>query len=155
MHGVIAAVATLLFVTACATVHTPTKPGADRGYYEATIDYWMPEAQRGNPLAIYNLGLMSEAGAGMPQDREQALRFFTLAARMGLPAARLELARRGAPVPKADPSRRFTANDLASAMSMRQQQLPEYRMIAPPLRAPIQTNCHPAGSDKYCATYSF
>ena len=154
MCRLLAAFAALAFLASCANTTTSGKRTADRGYYEATIDYWIPEAQRGDPLAIFNLGLMAEAGAGMPQDRERAIRFFTFAARMGLPAARTELARLGAPVPQADRVRRVTTDDLALVMSMeQQQQLPAYLPVAPPARTPMQTNCTSDKSDKYCTTY--
>lgn len=76
------------------------KEAAQKGDYQAAINYWLPEAKRGNPKAVFNLALMAENGAGMPQDRQLAINLFTLAAQSGLPEARFELARLGAPVPE-------------------------------------------------------
>lgn len=129
------------------------RQAVDRGDYQTAMNHFAAEAQSGNPRAIYNLEIMSLAGAGAPADREQAIRLFTLAARMGLPAAQVELANLGAAVPQPDLVRRVTTEDFALIMLMQQRQQ-QQRPRQPAYRPPVQTNCYTDRmGNTNCTTY--
>lgn len=134
--------ATGILLAGCAT--DPVQLGyeaAQKGDYQAAVNYWTPEARRGNPRALFNLGLLAEEGLGMPKDRDLAIKFHTMAAQAGLQEARFELARLGAPVPERKP---IDPNVLLMLMMMQnQQQQQPYRPVVPPVQIPptYRTNC--------------
>jgi len=140
MVGVLAAVA--VFIVGCATDRG--YEAAQQGDWQTAIAIWTQEARNGNPTAIYNLGVASEHGAGVPQDREQALRLYTLAAQMGNSDARLRLVQLGAPVPEVKRAN-IDPNVLLMLMMMQnqQQQQQQYRPVVPTYRPPptYNTNC--------------
>lgn len=69
------------------------------GNYREAVLLWLPAAARGNPHALFNLGLAHRQGRGVPEDRDRAEDFFRRAAEKGHAPARtylgILLARRG------------------------------------------------------------
>ncbi len=55
----------------------------DRGDYEAAFKELKPLAKQGLAEAQYNLGLMYDTGYGVPQDYEEALKWYKKAAEQG------------------------------------------------------------------------
>ena len=140
-----------VFLAGCATNQTdqtnhPINLGyeaAKQGDFQAAINYWTPEARKGNPVAIFSLGLLAEHGAGMPADRNQAIQMYTLAAKMGNSDARLRLAQLGAPVPEIERSSIDPNVLLMLLMMQNQQQSQPQRPLVPPVVVPptYNTNC--------------
>lgn len=69
------------------------------GDYREAVMLWLPAAARGNPHALYNLGLAYRQGKGVPADLSRAEDFFRRAAEKGHAPARtyygILLAKRG------------------------------------------------------------
>ncbi len=126
---------------------------AKSGDYQGAINHWEPAARAGNPVALYNLGLFALDGLGMPQDREKAIRLFTLAAQGGFQPARYELSNLGAPVPE---PRQIDPAVLMMLMNQaaRSQPAPYYRPVVPsspqPMVIPQQTYQAPQPSTTRC-----
>ena len=59
----------------------------ERGDYETAFREWLPLAEAGNATAQYNLGLLYDKGQGVPQDDQEALRWWRKAAEQGLAEA--------------------------------------------------------------------
>jgi len=55
------------------------------------VDYWQALAERGDPTAQNNLGVMFEHGLGVPRDAMEAVRWYRLAAEQGLVDAQTNL----------------------------------------------------------------
>lgn len=56
---------------------------ASRGDFAAAIAHWQPLAQRGEPGAQYNLGMLYGRGDGVPKDLAVAAKWFLAAAEQG------------------------------------------------------------------------
>jgi len=54
-----------------------------RGDYDAALAQWRPLAEQGDAFSQYNLGVMFDHGAGVPQDYAEALKWYRLAAEQG------------------------------------------------------------------------
>ena len=54
---------------------------------KGTLDSYRVAAKQGNPVAEFNVGLISYEGRGVPKDYEKALKWFRLASKKGHPAA--------------------------------------------------------------------
>jgi TPR repeat protein len=63
----------------------------DRGDYATALREWQPSADRGDPNAEYNLGLMSALGQGVTQNYQQAADWYRKAADQGVAAAQFNL----------------------------------------------------------------
>ena len=63
----------------------------ERGDYETAFREWLPLAEAGNATAQYNLGLLYDKGQGVPQDDQEALRWWRKAAEQGLAKAQAAL----------------------------------------------------------------
>jgi TPR repeat protein len=63
------------------------------GRYSEALAKLIPAAQNGNPLAMYNLGVMYRDGLGVPRDRERAKGQFLAAAQKGHALAQYGIAR--------------------------------------------------------------
>jgi len=55
----------------------------ERGDYAITLREWQPLAEQGNPMAQHHLGWLYVLGRGVPQDYEEAVRWFCKAAEQG------------------------------------------------------------------------
>ena len=74
-----------------------------RGDYAAALKLLLPQAAQGNAEAQNNLGLMYYRGEGVPQDREEAVSWFRMAAEKGHSSAQYNLGltyHKGAGVPQ-------------------------------------------------------
>ena len=70
------------------------KTGLDaynRGDFAAALKEWQPIAEKGDPHAQYNLGLLYARGQGVGQDYGQAAEWYRKAAEQGVPAAEYNL----------------------------------------------------------------
>ena len=56
---------------------------ADRGDYPTAVKEFQLSAERGDVKAQYNLGVMYQLGLGVPQDDQEAVRWYRLAADQG------------------------------------------------------------------------
>lgn len=63
----------------------------NRGDFAAALREWQPIAEKGDPHAQYNLGLLYARGQGVPQDYAQAASWYQKAAEQGVPAAQYNL----------------------------------------------------------------
>lgn len=54
---------------------------ADSGDYQTALKEWLPLAERGDPSAQFNIGLMYEAGQGVPQSDAEAVKWYRFAPR--------------------------------------------------------------------------
>ncbi|MDX1697774.1 MAG: trypsin-like peptidase domain-containing protein [Thiohalobacterales bacterium] len=61
------------------------------GEYHAAFDYWLPLARQGHANAQLNVGLMYDAGQGMPVDHDRAVHWYRKSAESGLAAAQYNL----------------------------------------------------------------
>ena len=62
------------------------------GDFATAADIWMEEAQAGDPVAQFNLGLLYEKGEGFAHDNKAAERWYRRAAVKGIGAAQFNLA---------------------------------------------------------------
>ena len=60
---------------------------ADRGDYHTAVKEFQLSAERGDVKARYNLGVMYQLGLGVPQDDQEAVRWFRKAAEQGYATA--------------------------------------------------------------------
>jgi TPR repeat protein len=70
------------------------KTGLDaynRGDFATALQEWQPIAEKGDPHAEYNLGLLYARGQGVPQDYAQAAQWYQKAAEQGVGAAQYNL----------------------------------------------------------------
>ncbi|HEY1339816.1 MAG TPA: metallophosphoesterase [Bryobacteraceae bacterium] len=85
----------LLWVSAAALLAAADfKTGLDaynRGDFATALAEWQPIAERGDPNAQYNLGLLYARGQGVPQDYAKAAEWYGKAADGGVPAAEYNL----------------------------------------------------------------
>ena len=84
------AVVLLLAVPACADL----QPGVDayqRGDYAMAVREIRPLAEQGDAAAQNNLGVMFDKGRGVPQDDQEAAKWYRLAADQGAAAAQYNL----------------------------------------------------------------
>jgi hypothetical protein len=65
---------------------------ADRGDYDEAVRLWRPLAERGDPDAQYNLGVMYHLGHGVPVDHKAAFSWYRKAADKGVGVAMGNLA---------------------------------------------------------------
>jgi TPR repeat protein len=63
----------------------------DRADYATALKEWQPIAERGDPNAQYNLGLMFALGHGVPKDYQKAADWYRKAAEQGVAAAQYNL----------------------------------------------------------------
>ena len=56
---------------------------AQNGDFATALKEWKPLAEQGDATAQFNLALMYSNGDGVPQDYEEAVRWYTLAAEQG------------------------------------------------------------------------
>ncbi len=68
------------------------KKAAARGDYATALEIWRPLAEQGDSDAQYNLGHLYRQGLGVPQDLEQAGRWYAKAAGQGVPNAQFNVA---------------------------------------------------------------
>ena len=61
------------------------------GDYATALMEWKPLAERGNSRAQFNLGVMYDDGDGVPQDDNEAVRWYRLAAEQGDVDAQINL----------------------------------------------------------------
>lgn len=96
----------LAILTACLLAAAPAAATVAEGVAEwragnhrEAVLLWLPAAARGNPHALFNLGLAHRQGRGVPEDLDRAEDFFRRAAEKGHAPARtylgIFLARRG------------------------------------------------------------
>ena len=64
----------------------------NRKDYKEAVRLWLPLAEQGNVTAQYNLGVMYEAGEGVPQDYKEEVKWYRLAAEQGDASAQSNLA---------------------------------------------------------------
>ena len=62
-----------------------------RGDYAVALREWRPLAERGHPTAQFNLGVMYEVIQNVPQDHDEARKWYHRAAEQGLTAAQHRL----------------------------------------------------------------
>ncbi len=62
-----------------------------RGDYSTALREWRPLAKQGNAVAQYNLGVMYEAGLGVPQDYAEAVKWYRKAGEQGVVKAQYNL----------------------------------------------------------------
>ena len=55
----------------------------DQGDYATALNEFLPLAQQGNAKAQFNMGILYEKGQGVPQDFQEAFRWYYLAAGPG------------------------------------------------------------------------
>lgn len=86
--------AILFSVIACKNVGDDDDAQAayDRGDYSAALRVWRPLAERSNPNAQFNLGLLYDTGEGVQQSYPDAIRWYKLAATQGDAHAQFNLA---------------------------------------------------------------
>ncbi|MDA8578754.1 sel1 repeat family protein, partial [Rhodobacteraceae bacterium] len=60
--------------------------------YAAALKEWKPLALAGGSSSQYNMGLLYHNGLGVPQDRKEAVKWYTLAAVQGVVDAQFILA---------------------------------------------------------------
>ena len=65
---------------------------AQNGDFATALKEWKPLAEQGDATAQFNLALMYSNGDGVPQDYEEAVRWYTLAAEQGVVQAQYNLA---------------------------------------------------------------
>ncbi|MBW2520859.1 MAG: sel1 repeat family protein [Deltaproteobacteria bacterium] len=59
--------------------------------YQKAYKLWIIEADKGDPFAQFNLGIMFERGDGVPQNYEKALNWFEKSAELGYSPAQVNL----------------------------------------------------------------
>jgi len=64
---------------------------ADKGDFAAALREWQPLAEQGNASAQYNLGAMYYNGQGVPQNYQEAVKWFRKAAEQGFAEAQFSL----------------------------------------------------------------
>ncbi len=64
----------------------------EAGNYEDAANAWRPLAEEGDAKAQFNMGLLHEAGLGVPEDAVQAAAWYERAALQGVTAAQYNLA---------------------------------------------------------------
>ena len=63
----------------------------DRGDFKTALREWLPVAERGDPNAQFNVGLLYAGGKGVPQDHKKAADWYRKAAEQGVGAAQYNL----------------------------------------------------------------
>jgi uncharacterized protein len=63
----------------------------ERGDYALAVQLWTPLAERGDPAAQFNIGLMFDAGRGVQEDDRTAVKWYRLAAEQGFAKAQFSL----------------------------------------------------------------
>ena len=63
----------------------------ERGDYAAEVAIIRPLAEKGSPVAQFNLGVLYDQGKGVPQDNALAMEWYRKAAEQGLPQAQINL----------------------------------------------------------------
>lgn len=89
----------LLILLAAASFSTPAFGGSlddavaayERGDYATAYRFLKPLAEKGEPRAQHNLGVMYDFGRGVPQDSARAMHWYRRAADRGLPEAQHNL----------------------------------------------------------------
>ncbi|MBC8519881.1 MAG: sel1 repeat family protein [Gammaproteobacteria bacterium] len=64
---------------------------AKQGDSETALAEWRPLAEQGDAGAQFNLGVMYDNGRGVPEDDQEAARWFRMAARQGFAKAQFNL----------------------------------------------------------------
>jgi uncharacterized protein len=65
---------------------------AQKGDFATALDEWKPLAEEGYSKAQYNIAIMYDNGQGVPQDYEQAFKWYAMSAEQGYVNAQLNLA---------------------------------------------------------------
>ena len=91
----------------------------NRGNYQAAYDNYYACASEGVGVCYNNIGAMIENGQIRSNNRiENAVEWYTTAARYGVPAARSNLVRLGIPVPPDDLVRRISPEEYQMMMQL-------------------------------------
>lgn len=137
----------VLAVSALALVgcaHSPSQMGLDlqsTGNLQAAYNVWKACADQGDPYCINNIGTMYENGQmNTGPDVNQAIAYYSLAARYGLPVAQQNLMRLGQQVPSAD-----LAAVVAQQQAIQQQQQAQTNQWAAQLGSAL--GCAAAGGN--------
>jgi TPR repeat protein len=88
-------ISSLLILLVTVSVRADFKAGLeayDRGDYGAALQQWLPIAERGDPNAQFNVGLLYASGKGLPLDHNLAAQWYRKAAEKGVAAAQYNLA---------------------------------------------------------------
>ena len=62
-----------------------------RGDYETALKEWLIDANQGDAIAQFNLGVMYEFGEGVPENDAEAMKLYRLAADQGYADAQINL----------------------------------------------------------------
>lgn len=84
----------VIILTSCSTVNPKFTAGLlayEKGEYILALQNWRQAAKEKNAEAQHSLGWLYENGEGVPQDYEEAAKWYTLAAGQGLGGAHLNL----------------------------------------------------------------
>ncbi|MGV7230061.1 MAG: tetratricopeptide repeat protein, partial [Nitrospirales bacterium] len=79
-------VPTLLLLIVPIPAHADFQAGLaayDQGDYATALSEFLPLAQQGDVKAQFNMGILYEKGQGVPQDFQEAFRWYYLAAAQG------------------------------------------------------------------------
>ena len=138
MSRLLLAVSTALTLAGCASY---TAEDVDslirRGDCSGAEALMQPHAQKGDAIAVNNLGVIAE---NCRRNQASAIGYYTLAARMGAHIARTNLARLGQPVPVADLQPRGSTFDPA-ALALGLTLLQGSRPAVPAPPPPTNINC--------------
>jgi hypothetical protein len=126
--------------TACTSLTNQGLEAFNKGDCGTAERLFLEAAQKGEPMAINNLGVVQES---CYRNVEAAVPYYTLAARRGVDLARVNLTRLGRPVPPADLVPRSSYDPAAAALAL------ELMRMGQPRPAPQQpastyrppTNC--------------
>ena len=64
---------------------------AQEGDFQKAYQLWLRDAEKGDPFAQYNLGIMYSKGEGIPQNLSEAFKWYHMAAVQGFAQARYNL----------------------------------------------------------------
>lgn len=124
--------------------HNPSQVGLDlqrAGNMQAAYNVWKACADHGDPYCINNIGTMYENGQmNTGPDFNQAIAYYSLAARYGLPIAQQNLMRLGQQIPSAD-----LAAVVAQQQAIQQQQQAQTNQWAAQLGSAL--GCAAAGGN--------
>jgi len=105
----------VLLLAACTS--SPSQQGLDmlnNGHYQSAYNIFVQCSNQGDSNCINNIGYMYESGhMDVGKDMDTAIRYYSLAARYGNPAAQRNLAALGRPIPSVDLVVQQEPNDAA------------------------------------------
>ena len=101
IHSLLAGTHAVLFMLVAATAVADLPAPEDHfslgwvayqsGEFSTALDYWLPLAEQGDANAQLNIGLMYDAGQGIPVDHDRAVHWYRKSAESGLAAAQYNL----------------------------------------------------------------